>query len=207
MGGFCDASGNCSGINAWGGITPPAGCDNCSVPVGAYGAGPGGVPYNWGPGYLSSASSGANGLLSSQVPYLSSVAQAIGLPSMPGYTYIWNETWTQNSNFEGTLNDTLIGFFRNGGNQIGDETYISSQNNNTPFTSATDQEKLKALQSVSNVAPSWFYTKQFSDRVCNFLKSVGLASLLVGVSNPETAPVTGPAGSVSGIGALVGCSW
>jgi hypothetical protein len=84
---------------------------------------------------------------------------------------------------------------------------FAPNNRNTPFTSATDQEKLKALQSVSNVAPSWFYTKQFSDRVCNFLKSVGVASLLVGVSNPETAPVTGPAGSVSGIGALVGCSW
>jgi RHS repeat-associated protein len=94
-----------------------------------------------------------------------------------------------------------------GGAGGGGGSGTAPSNGNQPFSTATDQEKLAALQSVGNFFPDWLTAKYFSNSVCNAIKSVGAASLLVGIGAPASAPVTVPAGSVSGVLALAGCQW
>jgi len=70
MGGFCDASGDCSGLY-WNNGTQGG------YVGGASGFGPNGVPWNWGPGYNYYSTSGAAVLLSAEAAWVALVDQTI----------------------------------------------------------------------------------------------------------------------------------
>ena len=84
---------------------------------------------------------------------------------------------------------------------------VAPNNGSQPFTSATDEEKLAALQSIANAFPNWLTAKYFPDKFCNGVKGVGAVSTVVVVGAPATAPVVGPVASASGILSIAGCKW
>ncbi len=96
-------------------------------------------------------------------------------------------------------------------------TTITDEDGNVIFQSTTasntvtvnvsgDDDNAQAIfTTVGNSFPSWISAQYFPNSVCNAAQAAATISLLVGIGAPESLPVTGPIGAVSGLVLLVGC--